>query len=223
MSNRIGFDKDQTYDYITYIRIRNVREKETDIMIEIQVKEVTLQLDTDPKLFSPRNADAGTLHMLDHVSFLPEDLVLDLGCGYGLVGICAAKLIPPGQVYMTDLDPLAVRMSSVNLQKNGIQGVTLTQGNAFESVERSDFTLILSNPPYHTDFAVARTFIEKGFNRLALGGRLYMVTRRKDWYKNKLISIFGGVRIWEEDGYFVFMAQKKSNSYCVKKSKKTRT
>jgi len=42
---------------------------------------------------------------------------------------------------------------------------------------------------------------------------MYMVTKRKEWYKNKFISVFGGVRIWEEDGYFIFMARKKTVSY----------
>jgi len=46
---------------------------------------------------------------------------------------------------------------------------------------------------------------------------MYMVTKRKDWYKNKLIAIFGGVKIWEIDGYYVFMAVKKSTSYANKK------
>lgn len=186
-------------------------------MIEIEVKGIPLRLDTDPALFSPKGPDAGTLAMLGHVTFTPGDVVLDLGCGYGLVGILAASLIPPGQVYMTDIDPLAVAAAAGNLKSNGIEGVTLTQGDAYSSIDRTGFTMILSNPPYHTDFSVAKTFIEKGFNRLAPGGRLFMVTKRKDWYKNKLISIFGGVRIWEEDGYFIFMAQKNTDSYAGRK------
>jgi len=188
-------------------------------MIEVNVKGIALQLETDLSLFSPKAADRGTLTMLEHVDFSNEDCVLDLGCGYGLVGILAAKIIPSDHVYMTDIDPCAVQIASDNLKRNAIEGVTLTQGDAFSGVNRSDFTLILSNPPYHTDFSVARTFIEKGFNRLAVGGKMFMVTKRKDWYKNKLISIFGGVRIWEENGYFVFMAQKNSDRYAAGKGK----
>lgn len=189
-------------------------------MLEMQAKGVLLRFVTDSALFSPRKVDDGTLAMLEHVEFSQDDRVLDLGCGYGIAGILAASLIPPGQVCMTDIDPLAVSYSAENLKLNAIEGVTLTQGDAFSGVNRSDFTLILSNPPYHTDFCVARTFIEKGFNRLAVGGKMFMVTKRKDWYKNKLISIFGGVRIWEENGYFVFMAQKNSDRYAAGKGKK---
>ncbi len=77
------------------------------------------------------------------------------------------------------------------------------------------FSLCLTsaNPPYQSDFAVARHFIEKGFNRLNIGGSLFMVTRRRAWYENKLRAIFGGCRVTERDGYFVFSAQKRSARY----------
>lgn len=74
----------------------------------------------------------------------------------------------------------------------------------------------LSNPPYHTDFRVAKHFIEKGFNRLAIGGKMVMVTKRRDWYKRKLIAIFGGVQIREVDGYYVFLSEKRSAVYAGK-------
>lgn len=183
------------------------------MMIEVNIKNTKLYLNTDSRLFSPKTSDQGTLFMLSHVDFQHDDQVLDLGCGYGIVGIYAARILPPDHVYMTDIDPVAVEISSENVTMNGVSGVTILRSDAYASIEKCDFTLILSNPPYHTDFSVAKTFIEKGFNRLAIGGRMYMVTKRKDWYKNKLISVFGGVHIWEENGYFLFMAQKKAGNY----------
>lgn len=58
--------------------------------------------------------------------------------------------------------------------------------------------------------------MEKGFNRLKIGGKMYMVTKRKKWYKNKLIAIFGGVKIDKIDDYFVFMSIKTSHKYANK-------
>jgi len=66
---------------------------------------------------------------------------------------------------------------------------------------------------------VAKAFIEKGFNRLKLGGRMLMVVKRREWYKNKLISVFGGVKIHEIDGYYVFEAVKKSPNYAKRAQK----
>lgn len=176
-----------------------------------------LLLETSSTLFSPRYPDPGTLFMLQNVDFTPADKVLDLGCGYGLVGLIATMTVPAESVFMTDIDPCAVELARKNMERNGIKGATVVLGNSFAAVEETGFSMILSNPPYHADFSVAKSFIEKGFNRLAVGGKMIMVTKRKDWYKNKLIAIFGGVRILEKDGYFLFISEKRTQTYAKKK------
>ncbi|WP_058304205.1 class I SAM-dependent methyltransferase [Gorillibacterium timonense] len=182
-------------------------------MIQATIGNENLCFDTSQELFSPQRIDLGTLAMLSVTEFQPDDLVLDLGCGYGVVGITAAKQIGAERVVMADVNPLAVEMATANAERNGVAGIRMYVSDGLASVPEFGFTKILSNPPYHTDFSVAKGFIEKGFNRLKLGGQMIMVTKRKDWYKNKLISTFGGVRIHEQDGYYVFIAEKKSGSY----------
>ena len=192
-------------------------------MYSISFNGKDLEVATENALFSPREADKGTLLMLGHVAFSEEEKVLDLGCGCGIVSLAACAFgVAPERVVLTDVDPLAVETSRKNMEGNGFSGATFVTGDALENVPGADFTLILSNPPYHTDFKVARTFIEKGFNRLSVGGRMFMVTKRKDWYKNKLISVFGGVKIYEEEGYFIFEAQKRSASYAGGKPRKSK-
>jgi 16S rRNA (guanine1207-N2)-methyltransferase len=151
--------------------------------------------------------------MLSVVEFTGDDRVLDLGCGYGVAGILAARLIGADRVVMIDSSAEAIRLSRRNAARNGVEGIRIEQSDGFADSRESDFTLILSNPPYHDDFSVAKRFIEKGFNRLVIGGRMVMVTRRRTWYRNKLASIFGGVSISEVDGYRVFMAEKRRFSY----------
>ena len=180
---------------------------------------IELAFDTAEGLFSPRGLDAGTRAMLKIAEFHPEDKVLDLGCGYGPVGIYAAKKIGPERVTAVDVDPLAVETARKNAEANGVSGIAFHVSDGFRSIPDAGYTAILSNPPYQSDFAVARHFIEKGFNRLALGGRMYMVTKREAWYKNKFIAIFGGVRVREVDGYYVFTAEKRSFEYANKKKK----
>ncbi len=191
------------------------------MLIQETIQGVPLQLETDSSLFSPAAVDRGTLAMLSAAEFLPEDVVLDLGCGYGVVGILAAKKSGAERVTMCDCEETAVVLSQRNAEQNGVPGITILQSNGFEKVMRRDFTLILSNPPYHTDFSVAKHFIEEGYRHLAEGGRMFMVTKRLDWYKNKLTSVFGGVRVQEKDGYFVFCAEKRRRP--VKKEKPVRT
>lgn len=181
--------------------------------IKDTIKEKELIFETEDGVFSPKSIDRGTLAMISIIDFTQGDKVLDLGCGFGIVGILAAKFIGVDNVVMVDKDPLALVISQKNALINGVEGIKIIQSDGFKDLTEKDFSLILSNPPYHTDFSVAKEFIEKGFNRLIIGGKLVMVTKRDLWYRNKLTSIFGGVRVWEIDDYFVFMSIKKASTY----------
>ena len=181
--------------------------------INSEIKGFRLAFETSQKCFSPGQIDTGTLAMLSKVDFQKGQKVLDLGCGYGVVGIIAAKLVGASNVFMVDADPEAVSYSRRNALKNNVEAVNVIHSDGIESLTESEFDLILCNPPYHADFSVPKRFIEKGFNRLKIGGRMFMVTKRKDWYRNKLVSIFGGARIHEINGYCVFEAEKRQKNY----------
>lgn len=188
-------------------------------MLKIDIRDINMEFKTSDEVFSPKDADKGTLAMLSVVEFNEDDKVLDLGCGYGLVGIFVGKLIGSKNVTMTDIDDRAIDLARENIVLNDVEGINLYRSDGFKNIDEMGFTLILSNPPYHADFSVPKEFIERGFNRLTIGGKMYMVTKRKDCYKNKLTAIFGGVRIWEIDGYYVFMSIKKGNSYANAKKR----
>jgi 16S rRNA (guanine1207-N2)-methyltransferase len=140
-------------------------------VIQASIQGIDLSLETAAGLFSPRKIDAGTLAMLSRARFSARDKILDLGCGYGVVGILAAKLIGADRVYMVDNDPVAVDLASKNARANGVDAIKIVLSNGFDALGESEFSQILCNPPYHVDFAVPKRFIHKGFNRLALDGR----------------------------------------------------
>ncbi len=187
------------------------------MIIQSTIKGNDFEFETTHNIFSPRQIDAGTLAMLSCVEFKDGQKILDLGCGYGVVGITAARFTAPENVYMVDIDPEAVACSMKNAVRNHVEGVHVIRSDGLDALTEAGFDCILSNPPYHTDFSVAKKFIEKSFNRLKMGGRMLMVTKRKEWYKNKFISVFGGVRIHETDGYFIFEAEKRSASFSKKR------
>ena len=189
------------------------------MQIEEQVQGIDLVLQTNEEVFSPTAVDKGTRAMLSFVEFKEGDKVLDLGCGCGVVGIVAAKQVGAEQVVMCDVSENAVQLSKQNAAANGVDGVTIRRSDGLKEISETGFTLILSNPPYHTDFAVAKGFIEDGFKKLAVGGRMVMVTKRLDWYRNKLSSVFGGVTVKEKDGYYVFVAEKRGNRKPKKEKK----
>ena len=185
-------------------------------LLQVEILGQQVSLETRRGLFSPEHVDRGTLAMLSHVKIASGMRIMDLGCGCGVVGIVAAKIAGEENVFMSDADPMAVETACRNAERNGVGGVQVCVSDGFQSVDASGFDLILSNPPYQTDFSVAKGFIEKGFNRLKIGGKLYMVTKRRAWYKNKMISVFGGVEIRETDGYYVFIAERRSLQYANK-------
>ena len=189
------------------------------MIIKEELHGQELTLDTGNYYFSPTSIDKGTSFMLSKVTVTQDDKALDLGCGYGIVGIWLRKC-GCGDVVMCDISEEGVELSRSNLERNGIEGIRVIKSDGLKEVPDSDFTLILSNPPYHTDFSVAKSFIEDGFRKLSIGGRMIMVTKRLDWYKNKLTSVFGGVRVFEQDGYFVFISEKRSDRVVKKKKEK---
>ncbi|MCL2108165.1 MAG: methyltransferase [Oscillospiraceae bacterium] len=185
-------------------------------MFSETINGVELTFETAETLFSPNSVDKGTLAMVAMLSvadFAQGDKVLDLGCGYGVVGIYSAKLTGAQNVFMSDVEPLCVELSRKNAELNNVGNVTVIRSDGFSNIGEKDFALILSNPPYHSDFSTPKQFIEKGFNRLKIGGKMLMVTKRRDWYKNKFISVFGGVKIEEIDGYCVFCAERRCSQY----------
>jgi 16S rRNA (guanine1207-N2)-methyltransferase len=182
-------------------------------VIEAVVRGIELRFESAPGLFSPRGLDEGTLAMLSCVEFSGYDKVLDLGCGYGAVGVYAAKIARPEQVYLLDNDPEATAVAARNLVLNDVAEASVALSDGFRDFGETGFTKILCNAPYHVDFSVPKHFIEKGFNRLVLGGTLWMVTKRDAWYRQKFRSIFGGVRVHAVDGYFVFEATRRTQAY----------
>ena len=186
-------------------------------MIYTNIKNTDLKFETEASVFSPNSVDIGTLAMLSEIDFLPDDKVLDLGCGYATVRILSAKQIGEEKVIMCDISEQAIQCAKKNAALNGVGNIEIILSDGYENVAKRDFTIILSNPPYHADFSVPKKFIELGFEKISVGGKLVMVTKRLDWYKNKLTSVFGGVKVREIDGYYVFTAEKRSDFVKSKK------
>ncbi|MCL2015399.1 MAG: methyltransferase [Defluviitaleaceae bacterium] len=192
-------------------------------MFETVINGVQLFFETEKSVFSPNKVDKGTSLMLSslnlsHIS--QDDTLLDLGCGYGAVGIYFAKHLPPQNVLMSDIDETSLNLARKNAIINNVPDIKIVKSDGFSNINDTNFSLILCNPPYHADFSVAKHFIEKGFNRLQIGGKMLMVTKRKTWYKNKFTAIFGGVGVTETDGYCVFCAAKRNMHYAnAKKSR----
>lgn len=148
--------------------------------------------------------------MLSKITFLFGEKILDLGCGYGVVGIYAAHFAGAENITMVDVNPTAIKLAKMNAIYNKMSAINIFQSNGFHSILEQDFDWILSNPPYHADFKIPKDFIENGFSHLKYGGNMVLVTKRYQWYKNKMNSVFGGVKVLEENGYYIFISEKRN-------------
>ncbi len=193
----------------TIIRCQQARAEGSPLPwrnIQVLVRGIQVELDTLPGNFSPQGLDRGTWTMLEEAQIPLGGRVLDLACGYGIVGIVAAKL-GAGEVVYVDDDLVALAACRHNLEKLALGG-ELVHSHDLRMVA-GRFDCILTNPPYHTDYGVAKRFIDFTAERLTCGGWLYVVVKKPDWYVNKIRALFGGCRVVERDGYSVISTQRR--------------
>ncbi|MTI96170.1 MAG: class I SAM-dependent methyltransferase [Firmicutes bacterium] len=185
------------------------------------VRGVEVAVASLPGMFSPLGLDTGTKLMLETMD-VPSGArprVLDLGCGTGVVGLVCSRL-GAGEVVYIDDDLIALTACRRNLAAAGADGLIIH--NHRPAAVQGEFDLILTNPPYHTEYGVASSFLEFAARRLRLGGWLYVVVKKPDWYLRKLRTLFGGCRIIEGAGYTVLAASRKERRAIPAKPKTTK-
>jgi 16S rRNA (guanine1207-N2)-methyltransferase len=166
---------------------------------------------TASSVFSKRKIDLGTRLLIESV-FLPEKgFVLDIGCGYGAVGITVAKINPKLHVVMTDVNARAVRLAKKNVELNRVTNTEVRYGFFFEPVEDLKFNSILSNPPVSAGMQTVKSIIVGAPSVMAAGGSFQMVIRSK--IGAKLLpalfdEIFGNCEVVaRESGFRVLMGK----------------
>jgi 16S rRNA G1207 methylase RsmC len=135
---------------------------------------------TQPGVFSYKRVDEGTRLLIESVK-LPRDdaVVLDLGCGYGVIGITLAKAHSKLKVYMVDVNPVAVELARLNARHNGVSDrVEVLLGDLYEPVRGLKFDLIVSNPPLAAGLQVLERIVSEAPYHLNSGGSLQLVVRK---------------------------------------------
>ena len=153
---------------------------------------------TDLGVFSKSGVDQGTELLLNAVCRNPvSGSVLDLGCGYGTVGVVVKTLFPECAMTCVDINPRAVELAQLNAQKAHVE-VDALVSDGFSAIGDRSFDLVITNPPIRAGKMIVYTFFEDAYMHLHEGGRLYAVVRRKqgaDSAQKKLSSLFGNCEI----------------------------
>ena len=187
------------------------RRRSLYMLISDYIRGVTVEFETAAGLFSYEMVDKGTKLLLE-VAEIPESgTVLDLGCGYGVIGIVLAKLNPRLRVYMVDINREAVKLARRNIKRNGVDDrVTILLGDLYEPVRGLKFVAIYSNPPLAAGMDVVKRIITEAPNYLESGGTLQIVVRKgAEAVKKCMEKTFGNVKqLASKEGYKVFLSRK---------------
>lgn len=164
---------------------------------------------TDSGVFSKKMVDYGSQVLLNTLDFEKGKTLLDLGCGYGPLGISLAK-VQGVKPTMVDINNRAIDLAKQNAQKNGVEA-DIFQSDIYEKVNGT-FDYIISNPPIRAGKQVVLTIISESINYLRVGGNLTIVIQKKQGApsaKAKMEEVFGNVEILKRDkGYYILRSEK---------------
>ncbi|TFE23865.1 class I SAM-dependent methyltransferase [Cohnella luojiensis] len=181
---------------------------------ETMLRGIKLQLTSDAGVFSRDGVDYGSRVLIELMDIPQDAQVLDIGCGYGPIGLIAARLAPQGHVKLIDVNERAVELAKHNAQLNGILNVSVAQSDLFVSVEGETFDVILSNPPIRAGKTVVHRLFEESWRHLSPGGTLWVVIQNKQGASSaraKLEEIYGEEAVVEagkDKGFRIYSCTK---------------
>ena len=147
----------------------------------------------DSGVFASHGLDPGTALLIENLTLRRTDRVLDLGCGWGAVGVAAAKSATSGHVVLTDVNRRATRLARENLERNRVKNAEVRVGSLFEPVAEERFDVIATNPPFHAGRELVLRLLSEAPRHLTPEGRLVLVGKGSQ-----------GIRFYQEwlDGHF---------------------
>ncbi len=165
--------------------------------VRVRLRGREFEFATDAAVFSRRRVDPGTRLLIEHLPLPVEGDALDLGCGYGPVGIVVAALSPRARVVLVDINERAVELARRNVALNRAANAEVRQGDGFAPVAGERFALIASNPPIRAGKRVVHSWVEQAHAHLIPGGKLLMVARTSQGalsLARHMKDVFGAVR-----------------------------
>lgn len=187
--------------------------------VQLDIETVHLMLTTDSGVFSRQRVDYGTLVLLKAIlpiiqaSATKQPLkILDVGCGYGPIGLSLAKLFPQAEVTMLDVNDRALDLARDNAAKNQVADqVTIAHSDAYAALTGSErFDFIITNPPIRAGKKVVDDILLTSQQFLKAGGSFFAVLQKKQGApsaKKNLATVYPEVKVIKRDkGYYILAA-----------------
>lgn len=188
----------------------NVKSEER--LIRFHFKEKLFELFSDNGVFSKNGLDEGSNILIEYILKLPlNGRLLDMGCGYGPIGLTLATFFENSFIDMFDINERAVNLARKNQEKLGIKNVGIGVSDGFKNV-KNEYNFIFINPPIRAGKQVIYKMFEDSFASLCNDGNLVIVIRKSHGApsaQKKLIEIFGNCEIKEKNkGYYILQSTK---------------
>lgn len=172
----------------------------------------TFRFVSDAGVFAKGGVDFGSRTLIEAMEIPQDAQVLDVGCGYGPIGLAAAKLAGRGHVTMIDVNARAVDLARENAELNQVSNVTILESDLFAVLKDQKFDVVLTNPPIRAGKSIVHAIFEGAYERLESGGALWIVIQKKQGApsaKAKLESLFARVEeVTKDKGYRIYKAVK---------------
>jgi 16S rRNA (guanine1207-N2)-methyltransferase len=179
-----------------------------EVTFQMRFEEgLSLRFQSRPGVFAYGRLDEGARALIETMQVNPRDRILDVGCGCGSNGICAARRSGPGgHVAFVDSNVRAVALAKINAQNNGMVSFEAVASSGVEGLAEATFDVALANPPYYAQNRIAQLFAERSRALLRPGGRLYLVTKQPNQIGPLVADIFGRTEVVTRRGYAVLCA-----------------
>ena len=179
--------------------------------VETEYRGHALKFETDSGVFSRTELDRGTEVLLDSLPDTVEGAVLDMGCGWGVIGVAVGRHWPGVRITMADINQRACSLSQKNAQANGVQAAVI-ESDGYEKVLGSAFDLILQNPPIRAGKAVIYKMFADAAKCLTEKGELWLVIRKQQGAPSAITylkTLFEDVETVEKkSGFWIIRCQK---------------
>lgn len=182
-----------------------------DIVFNTTLKGHTMEFHSTWGIFSPREIDKGTQLLLDHIEIDRSDTCIDLGCGYGPLGLAMAAEADLGRVHLIDKDFVAIDYTQKNARLNQLDNVEVYLSNGFSAVpEDARFDVVVSNLPAKAGKELFYLYFYDALARMQPGSRIYVVTINglRQFIKRVFGEVFGNYsKLKQGKDYTVSMAE----------------
>ncbi len=166
------------------------------LQLETELNGEKLAFETSYGVFSPKEIDEGTRLLLNHLTIEKGNNCLDLGCGYGPIGLWMARKSQTGKVILLDKDFVAIEHAKANIDKNKINNATAQLSNGFSSLNDEKFDVIVSNIPAKVGNEMLYLFLYDAYYHLKDGGQFVVVTVNglRHFCKRTFNEVFGNYK-----------------------------